>query len=186
MALTENKKILDLDSPKTDPTATRRKFLELGIYAVAAGVGVVVAVPTIGYFIAPATENSGQEVRVTVGKVADYANQLQLKGKSLKDIEYTDSFKKSNITKQVFVRAKVANASKVEDFLVLDSTCTHAGCGVSLKTDKPEPYLYCGCHFSYYDKDGNVTAGPAPKPLHRYTVRIDNDNITINVFQTFS
>ncbi len=185
MALTEDKKILDLDSPKTDPTATRRKFLELGIYAVAAGVGVVVAVPTIGYFIAPATENSGQEVRVTVGKVADFANQLELKGKPLKDVEYVDSFKKSTITKQVFVRALKANATDPKDFLVLDSTCTHAGCSVALKTDRPESYLYCGCHSSYYDKNGKVTAGPAPKPLGKYDIKIVNGDITINVFQAF-
>jgi len=185
MALTEDKKILDLDSPKTDPTATRRKFLELGIYAVVAGVGIVVAVPTIGYFIAPATENSGQEVLVTVGKVTEYANQLQLKGKALKDIEYIDSFKKSTITKQVFIHAKAANASNPDDFLVLDSTCTHAGCAVAIKTDKAEPYLYCGCHGSSYDKDGKVTGGPAPRALGHYTVKIVNGDITINVFQAF-
>lgn len=184
MALTEeDKKVLDLDSPSTDPTASRRKFLGLGVYAIAAGVGVVVAVPTIGYFIAPATETSGQEVRVAVGKVTDFANQLDLKGKALKDVAYTDSFKKSTITKQVFVRALKANAADPQDFLVLDSTCTHAGCSVALKPDIKQ--LYCGCHGSTYNQDGKNIGGPAPRPLGHYEVKIVNGDITINVFQAF-
>lgn len=39
--------------------------------------------------------------------------------------------------------------------------CTHLGCIVKPTADGFE----CPCHGSHYDKEGNVTKGPAPKPL---------------------
>ena len=39
--------------------------------------------------------------------------------------------------------------------------CTHLGCIVKPTAEGFE----CPCHGSHYDKEGNVTKGPAPKPL---------------------
>jgi menaquinol-cytochrome c reductase iron-sulfur subunit len=183
MALLEDKKIMDLDSPQTDPTRTRREFLTWGIYAVSAGVGLVVAVPTVGYFIAPATKSDTQKVLAAVGNVADLANQTTLLGKTLKDVKYIESFKESTITKKVFVRALKENASAPADFLVLDSTCTHAGCAVAYQQATSD--LYCGCHGSRFDNLGNVTHAPAPKPLNKYDVIVEGGQVKINIFQSF-
>jgi Rieske Fe-S protein len=183
MALTEEKKIMDLDTSASDPTPTRRTFLRWGIYAVGAGVTAVVAVPVVGFFIAPATKSETSEVLVSLGKVADFANQTELKEKLLRDVEYIDSFKPSKITRKVFIRALKPGASAPEDFLVMSSTCTHAGCAVSLKTTD-KGVLFCGCHNSYFDKDGKRVDGPAPRPLDEYEVKIENDEIKINVFKS--
>jgi len=51
-------------------------------------------------------------------------------------------------------------------FAAISTTCTHLGCIVS-----PSDTGYsCPCHGSRYDQDGNVTGGPAPKPLAWYKV----------------
>jgi cytochrome b6-f complex iron-sulfur subunit len=51
-------------------------------------------------------------------------------------------------------------------FAAVSTTCTHLGCIVS-----PSDTGYsCPCHGSRYDQDGNVTGGPAPKPLAWYKV----------------
>lgn len=147
----------DLDTPLVDPTPTRRTFLKTGIYAVAAGAGLVIAVPTMGYFIAPATNKEGSAIKVAVGKVADLSNQTELKTVMLRDITYTDTFKPSTINRKVFVRALKPNASQPEDFLVLDSTCTHAGCSVDYRVSTKD--IFCGCHGSYYDQDGKNIKG---------------------------
>ncbi len=43
----------------------------------------------------------------------------------------------------------------------ISMVCTHLGCTVE---KKPEGFV-CQCHGSRYDKDGQVTKGPAVEPL---------------------
>lgn len=50
----------------------------------------------------------------------------------------------------------------------ISTTCTHLGCIVSTAGTG----FNCPCHGSRYDQDGNVTAGPAPKPLAWYKVSL--------------
>lgn len=55
-----------------------------------------------------------------------------------------------------------------DQFAAVSTTCTHLGCIVS-----PSDTGYsCPCHGSRYDQDGNVTGGPAPKPLAWYKVSL--------------
>jgi cytochrome b6-f complex iron-sulfur subunit len=53
-------------------------------------------------------------------------------------------------------------------FAALSTTCTHLGCIVSTA----DTGYSCPCHGSRYDQDGNVTGGPAPKPLAWYKVSL--------------
>jgi cytochrome b6-f complex iron-sulfur subunit len=50
----------------------------------------------------------------------------------------------------------------------ISTTCTHLGCIVSVS----ETGFACPCHGSRYDQDGNVTGGPAPKPLPWFQVSL--------------
>ena len=43
----------------------------------------------------------------------------------------------------------------------ISTTCTHLGCIVGIS----DTGFACPCHGSRFDQDGNVTGGPAPKPL---------------------
>jgi cytochrome b6-f complex iron-sulfur subunit len=43
----------------------------------------------------------------------------------------------------------------------ISTTCTHLGCIVGVA----DTGFACPCHGSRFDQDGNVTGGPAPKPL---------------------
>ena len=47
-------------------------------------------------------------------------------------------------------------------------TCTHLGCIVGVA----ETGFACPCHGSRFDQDGNVTGGPAPKPLPWYELTL--------------
>lgn len=51
----------------------------------------------------------------------------------------------------------------------LSATCTHLGCTV--RRDG-EGFL-CPCHGSRYDASGNVTGGPAPRPLRFVQLELD-------------
>ena len=50
----------------------------------------------------------------------------------------------------------------------ISTTCTHLGCIVSIS----ETGFACPCHGSRFDQDGNVTGGPAPKPLPWYKISL--------------
>ena len=53
-------------------------------------------------------------------------------------------------------------------FAAISTTCTHLGCIVGVA----ETGFACPCHGSRFDQDGNVTGGPAPKPLPWFKVSL--------------
>jgi cytochrome b6-f complex iron-sulfur subunit len=50
----------------------------------------------------------------------------------------------------------------------ISTTCTHLGCIVGLS----ETGFACPCHGSRFDQDGNVTGGPAPRPLPWFKISL--------------
>jgi cytochrome b6-f complex iron-sulfur subunit len=60
-------------------------------------------------------------------------------------------------------------------------TCTHAGCDIGQSGTVSAQGLFCGCHGSEFDVDGNVTRGPATQPLAHFDVTVDaSGNLTIH------
>jgi Rieske Fe-S protein len=60
--------------------------------------------------------------------------------------------------------------------VALSAACTHMSCIVKYKGGG---VILCPCHASAFDLSGNVTAGPAPRPLPSYPVRIEGNRIVI-------
>ena len=50
----------------------------------------------------------------------------------------------------------------------ISTTCTHLGCIVGVA----DTGFACPCHGSRFDQDGNVTGGPAPKPLPWFKISL--------------
>lgn len=57
-------------------------------------------------------------------------------------------------------------------FYALSAVCTHLGCIANWKAE--EGIVACPCHGSKFDRDGNVIAGPAPRPLPRFAMSLDD------------
>lgn len=66
---------------------------------------------------------------------------------------------------------------KENEFIAFSANCTHLGCPVRWE-EKAELFM-CPCHGGVYYKDGSVAAGPPPKPLVRYYVRINKNDVEI-------
>ena len=60
--------------------------------------------------------------------------------------------------------------------VALSAVCTHLGCIVKYKGGG---VILCPCHAASFDLNGNVTGGPAPRPLTYYRVRIVGGRIVI-------
>ncbi len=59
----------------------------------------------------------------------------------------------------------------------LSAICTHLGCLV--KWNPVKARIECPCHDARYDLDGRVTGGPAPKPLAKIPIGIEEGLIKL-------
>ncbi len=64
-------------------------------------------------------------------------------------------------TAKLIPEYKVRIVSTEEGVAAISLVCTHLGCIIN----EVEEGFHCPCHSSKFDYDGNVTGGPAPRPL---------------------
>ena len=62
-------------------------------------------------------------------------------------------------------------------FFAFSKICTHLGCLV--KYDKERQLFICPCHAGVFDLEGNVISGPPPRPLPKFSVRVEGNNLVI-------
>jgi Rieske Fe-S protein len=69
------------------------------------------------------------------------------------------------------VMGDVVLARDAAGIYAMSAVCTHAGCA----TRASGGGLFCPCHGSLFDQDGNVTRGPARSPLPHFQVDLAPD-----------
>ena len=74
------------------------------------------------------------------------------------------------------VMGEVVVAHDAGGIYAMSAICTHAGC----PTRPSGSGLFCPCHGSVFDPNGNVTRGPARAPLPHFKVELGSDG-TITV-----
>jgi len=89
---------------------------------------------------------------------------------------------KSQFNERKFVLVKAEGFSKpiyikTEAEHALYLQCTHKGCTLKPAGD----VLRCPCHGSEFDHDGQVLSPPADKPLSRFKVKEEGDQILIEL-----
>ena len=55
--------------------------------------------------------------------------------------------------------------------------CTHLGC--AYHWDQQKNNFLCPCHTSTFGLDGKVLTGPAPRPLDRYSTKVENGKLLL-------
>jgi menaquinol-cytochrome c reductase iron-sulfur subunit len=162
------------DSPCTcrKPTpedAGRRRFLarlSIGLGALGAAA---LAAPGIGFVIGPLFRKYPEMWR-GVGKAEDF------KVGETVSVTLLDP----SPLPWAGVTAKTAAWLRREseaEFVAFAINCSHLGCPVRWL---PDANLFmCPCHGGVYYSDGRVAAGPPPRPLTRYPVRIQNGEVQI-------
>ena len=63
-------------------------------------------------------------------------------------------------------------------FLAVYRKCTHLGCAVPW--NQAENRFVCPCHASAFEMDGQVINAPAPRPLDRFAVTIENGIVRVD------
>jgi cytochrome b6-f complex iron-sulfur subunit len=62
--------------------------------------------------------------------------------------------------------------------LAIYQKCTHLGCAVPWV--QAENQFHCPCHGSLYNPAGEVTGGPAPRPLEIFPVTVRNGEVWVD------
>jgi Rieske Fe-S protein len=64
------------------------------------------------------------------------------------------------------------------EYCAMSATCTHLECTVQFEPASRR--VWCACHNGYYDLQGRNVAGPPPRPLTPYTVKVEGDDIFVS------
>lgn len=63
------------------------------------------------------------------------------------------------------------------DLRAFTAICTHLDCTVQYRSDFQ--HIWCACHNGHYDLTGRNIAGPPPRPLQQYQVKVLGDDIWV-------
>jgi menaquinol-cytochrome c reductase iron-sulfur subunit len=147
----------------------RREWLARVSIALGALGAAIVGIPVVGFLLAPFFEKPSQVWR-SVGPVDGFRPGMTVK------VDFTDS---SPLPWAGVVAQTAAWLRREPDgtFVAFTVNCTHLGCPVRWLPDAG--LFMCPCHGGVYYKDGAVAAGPPPKPLPQYPVRVRNGQVEI-------
>jgi succinate dehydrogenase / fumarate reductase iron-sulfur subunit len=150
----------------------RRGFLKqvtlgLGV-ASAVAVGGIIASATIGPSIV-----KNPKLWVRLGRLEDFPVGKNSTVTMRYKVEA--GFHKSEVVKPVMI----ARRPDMNNIVAFNTTCTHLGCMVHW--DEAKKLYLCACHGGQFDEDGNVLAGPPPRPLDRYVFKVEDGYIFVEV-----
>lgn len=69
-------------------------------------------------------------------------------------------------------------------FVAMTAVCTHLGCLTRYEAEND--VIFCPCHGSRFATDGAVVNGPAPAPLPRLALTLDNGVLVVDTAVTVS
>jgi menaquinol-cytochrome c reductase iron-sulfur subunit len=149
---------------------SRRDFMRATTGAIFGLISAGLAIPAVAYIIGPALKKSDTEGWILLG--------------STSKVEIgTPTLFKAKIERQtgwIMNEAELSVYILTEDgrrYVAMSNTCTHLGCRVRWIADQDQ--FFCPCHNAAFDKEGLVLSGPPPRPLDRYDVKVEGDQIFI-------
>lgn len=148
----------------------RRQFMSLTTWAIAALLGAGLGVPAVAYIIGPALQSDEDQEWIRLG--------------STSKVEIgTPTLFKTKIERQT---GWIVNEEEISiyvltdngrDFVAMSNICTHLGCRVRWIEDSDE--FFCPCHNGVFSKNGDVIAGPVPRPLDRFQLKVEDEQLYI-------
>jgi menaquinol-cytochrome c reductase iron-sulfur subunit len=148
---------------------SRRQFLGW-IGVVAGGLSaVVLGIPFVGFLLAPLLKQP-PDIWRGVGAVDQFkvGDTVEVAFEDPSPLPYT------GVTARTAAWLRRESETQFTAFAV---NCSHLGCPVQWVPDG-ELFL-CPCHGGVYYRNGEVAAGPPPKALFRYNVRVNNGQVEI-------
>jgi menaquinol-cytochrome c reductase iron-sulfur subunit len=171
----------------------RSVFLEASTLGLGALIGGIVAVPALGFMIAPAFVDQHPK-KVDLGPISNFPENEFVIAHFLRDAS------QGPVSRRVAYIRNNGSTDKGPSFTILSNRCAHLGCPVQpngpvldsqTKSVKaianavtiipmiPAGGFGCPCHGGQYDQEGNRTAGPPVRALDRFEYEIRNGNLVL-------
>jgi Rieske Fe-S protein len=148
----------------------RRSFMKTAIAGIGGFVGVALGIPAIAYVISPAKKSDVSQDWIRLGSIS----KVEVGTPTL--FKTTVEQKTGWIVNEQEISVYILTQDG-RNYIALSNICTHLGCRVRWIDEKD--LYFCPCHNAEFDKEGLVVAGPPPRPLDRYEVKVENNQIFI-------
>jgi menaquinol-cytochrome c reductase iron-sulfur subunit len=148
---------------------TRRRFYVGAVYGLWAMITATFGASALAYLFIPPGRRSTEEW-VDAGEVAKLKPNLP--------VEVV--FRRMRIDGwRVLSEKSSAWVAKTADGKVtaFGPQCTHLGCAYHWDTGNEK--FMCPCHSSIFSIQGEVQSGPAPRPLDRYEIKVENGRLML-------
>lgn len=159
-------------APATDDrpdSPERRRFLTQMSLGLAGVIGALVSLPVVGYLLTPLIRPP-QPQWIDLGTI----DRFGVGTTSIAAFTDLSPLPWAGLTARTAVYVWRPDE---EDFHVFAVNCTHLGCPVSwLET----AHLFvCPCHGGAFYRNGTVAAGPPPRPLSEYLIRVADGHLFV-------
>ncbi len=156
------------EKTKTNECSRRDFFAHISI-ALGSIAAVMVAIPVVGSFIAPIV-NKPKPIWRPVGAIRNFKA-----GETVK-VSFVDAspLPWAGVTSE---SAAWLRRNEGEEFTAFSVNCAHLGCPVRWVAGAK--LFMCPCHGGVYYEDGSVAAGPPPRGLYKYPVRVNGDQVEV-------
>lgn len=150
----------------------RRDFVNIILVGLGSVIGLIIGIPAIAYLLSPAVKVNEEEAWVPLGPLNAYPI----------DIPILFSYTRSKVngwekTVNSYGAYVWRHGEGDSDVTVYSNWCTHLSCRVTWEEDRS--IYICPCHDGHFDKEGQVVAGPPPKPMYEYETMVEEGILSI-------
>jgi Rieske Fe-S protein len=190
-------------TPQLEPAGAERfprsRMLERATIGLGGLVGLAVGLPAAGFAVLPGFLNQHSR-DVDLGPIANFPEGRFVVATFLADP------KAGEVSRRAAYVRNNGSLGPLPSFTIMSSRCTHVGCPTqpngplfmqqrkAARTSAGEVGLVptepagfgCPCHGSQFDREGNRTAGPAPRALDRYQFSVRKDHLWLGKLYSVS
>ena len=148
----------------------RRDFMSIATWALGILIGAGMGRPAIAYIIGPALREEDVFAWIRLGSISKVELGIPTLFKA--KIERQTGWIVNEEEISIYVLTENGR-----DFVAMSNICTHLGCRVRWIKDQDQ--FFCPCHNGVFDKAGGVVSGPVPRPLDRFEVKVEDDQLFI-------
>ncbi len=148
----------------------RRKFMEIGIYAISGTIATASTAALATFAVGPSFKKEKSKwIEIDSEEVPLGANGF---ARVVLEYETKDGWLTSTERALAYVKRV-----KKDEVIAISAGCTHLGCIVTW--DEEKKIFKCPCHDGRFDPKGRVISGPPPAPLKRHKTKFEDGRILI-------
>jgi menaquinol-cytochrome c reductase iron-sulfur subunit len=153
---------------ESDSDMGRRRFVEVGIYAVTGAIAVASSAALALFTIGPSlSKKRSRWVEVKFGNPPSEGATFT---RVVLEYETKDGWLTGRARKLAYVKRV-----RKDHVIAISADCSHLGCVVTW--DEGQKMFNCPCHKGRFDAEGRVISGPPSAPLQRHKTRMDNGKL---------